>query len=118
MLETKCSSWEGEESQAGRVWLWHHRHLTASRERKHIILFSKTKAKAGQGWRGEMQLGKSLGTFSGSFLHISECTEQPSGDVTPWCWCQCSSTQQDRLTAAQTPALRDLVSTSDNGKCC
>lgn len=36
----------------------------------------------GLGWGGEIQLRKSQGTFSASFLHISECTEQPSGAVT------------------------------------
>lgn len=49
VLETTCYGWEGEESQAGRVWLWQHQHPTDTMERKCIILFSKTRTKAGPG---------------------------------------------------------------------
>lgn len=79
------------------------------KETHHLVFQNKGK---GWSWGGEIQLGKSQGTFSGSFLHISECTEQPSGAVTPCCGCQRPSSQRDRLMAAQTPALSHPVSTS------
>lgn len=64
--------------------------------------FPKQGQRLGQGWGGEIQLGNSQGTFSVSFLHSSECTEQPSGAVAPCCRCQHPSSQWERPTAAQT----------------
>lgn len=102
VLETTGSSREGEESQAGRVWLQQHWHPTAPDQKETHHPQQRQRLGWGWGWGGEILLGKSRGTFSGSFLHIAECTEQLSGAVTPHCQCQCPPRQRDRLTAAQT----------------
>lgn len=57
VLETTCSIWEGEESQAGRICLWQHRHPTASNQKeKHHLVFQNT----GKGWAGAGEVRSSL----------------------------------------------------------
>lgn len=78
-LETTCSSWEGEESQAGRIWLWQHRHPTASdrKETHHLVFQNK-----GKGWAGAGEVRSSLESHRELSLAAS-CTVQSALNSLP-----------------------------------